>query len=172
MTTWIPDRIATRVATIPKQQREYNPRKVISTWCVVCSSDVIHSVGGRPVYKPGRPPKGSNTNTSKPLTFCQKEKVVAPHGFSNCPVILKSCRLLVYMVTSVANHIVCYTDHLSDLDTIHPPSEITLKALDTYVQWLCGYLKHHKASGPRISSLHHSTFWTSMSLSPVDNYLP
>ncbi len=131
---------------------------MVGTLCSMLkwSSDVIHSVGGRPskrVYKPGRPPKGSFHQTHpSPLTFCQKEKVVAPHGFSNCPVILKSCRLLVYMVTSVANHIVCYTDHLSDLDTIHPPSEI---ALETYVQWLCKTRIPQASQGPHWQRTSH-----------------
>ncbi len=186
-----------------KDKREYNPRKVISTWsahtenCVVCSSDVIHSVGGRPskrVYKSGRPPKGSFQSTIKhiqaiaPLTFCQKEKVVAPHGFSNCPVCLeildrpielKSCDRIVcadclctwLQVSQTTSCPCCYTDHLSDLDTIHPPSEITLKALET-LEVTCsdcakrGYLKRitrptlTACVGPRISSLHHSTCLT------------
>ena len=87
-----------------KDKTEYNPRKVIETWsahtdnCLVCSSDSIHSVGGRPskrVYKPGRPAKGSfqsaitHIQAIAPLSFCQKETVVAPHDFFKCPLCLE-----------------------------------------------------------------------------------
>ncbi len=44
----------TKAAKAAKDKTEYNPRKVIATWsahtenCLVCSSDSVHSVGGRP----------------------------------------------------------------------------------------------------------------------------
>ncbi len=114
----------------------------------LCSSDVIHSVGGRPskrVYKPGRPLVSINHQTHP--SNSSPEKVVA--GFSNCPVCLerpielKSCDRIVCAD--------CLCTWLQVSQTTSCPSEITLKALET-LEVTCsdcakrGYLKHHKAS--------------------------
>ena len=145
--------------------------------CSVCLSVSTHSVGGRPKkqsYTPGRPAKGSFQSAIKhiksiaPPTICQQESVVASQSFFDCPVCLyildrpielqlcgrlacAGCLCRWLQVSQSPSCPFCHlkTDHLSDLENINPPSEITLRALEC-IEVTCskcskqGFLRHHK----------------------------
>ncbi len=165
--------------------------------CQVCLNISNHSVGGRPkkqVYTPGRPSKGSflsviqHIRSIAPPSFCQQETAISPHSFSNCPVCLEivdrpielkcgsgslvcaDCLCKWLHVSQTTSCPCCYSDHLNDLDSIHPPTEMTLEALGSIevTCYLCkkrGYLKYHKS---HIESMCSTTNFNHALLNPLD----
>ena len=130
------------------------------------------------LYTPGRPSEGSfqsviqHVRSTAPPSFCQQETAISPHVIFDCPVCMDivdrpielkgpGCNSLVCAdclckwlhVSQITSCPCCYEDyrtHTLDLDSIHPPSEITLKALGSIevTCYLCkkrGCLKHHKS---------------------------
>ncbi len=126
---------------------------------------------GGPVNEPGRPARflsvSHQTRTSN-SSFCQKKTVVAPHVFFKCPLCLdkpielKGCDTLVcadclctrLQVSQSTSCPCCHTEHLSDLDTIQPPSKITIEVTCSECAKR-GYLKHHKAHVDSMCGTNH-----------------
>ncbi len=163
--------------------------------CLVCSSCSTHSIGGRPrkqLYAPGRPAKGSfrsciqYVHTIAPPTFCQQATVIAPHDIFECPLCLHivdkpielACGSLVcagclcerLRVSQSLSCPCCHSEHLDDFTTIHPPSEITLRALGN-MEVTCsmcakrGHLRNHKA---HVDSMCGTTHFKSAPLNATD----
>ncbi len=163
--------------------------------CLVCSSCSTHSLGGRPrkqSYAPGRPAKGSfrssiqYVHTIAPPTFCQQATVIAPNDIFECPVcshivdkpIELACGSLVcagclcerLRVSQSLLCPCCHSEHLDDFNTIHPPSEITLRALGN-MEVTCSvcakrvHLRNHKA---HVDSMCGTTHFKSVPLNAAD----
>ncbi len=101
-----------------------------------------------------------------PPTFCQQETVIPPHDVFECPICMEivdkpielvcgslvcaDCLCQCLRVSKTTSCPCCHLEHLDDLDSIQPPSEITLKALGN-MEVKCGNckkvgkLEHHKA---------------------------